>query len=80
MDIREEISHEILDKKNSFLILPNAISIPSAENNAENFTVIQTLSGINTRWIGGNLYGTQKELLSLQKTQEEWGLLVCMLP
>ena len=79
MDIREEISHEILDKKNSFLILPNVISIPSAENNAENFTVIQTLSGINTRWIGGNLYGTQKELLSLQKTQEEWGLLVCML-
>ena len=80
MDIREEKNHEILDKKNSFLILPNVISIPSAENNAENFTVIQISSGINTRWIGGNLYGTQKELLSLQKTQEEWGLLVCMLP
>lgn len=40
MDIREEKNHEILDKKNSFLILPNTISIPSAENNAENFTVI----------------------------------------
>ena len=80
MDIREEKNHEILEKENSFLILPNVISIPSAENNAENFTVIQTLSGINTRWIGGNLNGTQKELLSLQKTQEEWGLLVCMLP
>ena len=79
MDIREEKKHEILDKKNSFLILPNVISIASAENNAENFIVIQTLSGINTRWIGGNIYGTQKELLSLQKTQEEWGLLVCML-
>ena len=65
MDIREEKNHEILDKKNSFLILPNVISIPSAENNAENFTVIQLSSGINTRWIGGNLYGTQKELLSL---------------
>ena len=38
MDIREEKNHEILDKKNSFLILPNVISIPSAENNAENFT------------------------------------------
>ena len=69
-----------MGKENSFLILPNTISIPSAENNAENFTVIQLSSGINTRWIGGNLYGTQKELLSLQKTQEEWGLLVCMLP
>ena len=80
MDIREEKNHENLEKENSSLILPNAISIPSAENNAENFTVIQTLSGINTRWIGGSLYGTQKELLSLQKTQEEWGLLVCMLP
>ena len=65
MGIREEKSYEILERENSFLILPNAISIPSAENNAENFTVIQTLSGINTRWIGGNLYGTQKELLSL---------------
>ena len=71
---------KFLEKENSFLILPNVISITSAENNAENFTVIQTLSGINTRWIGGNLYGTQKELLSLQKTQEEWRLLVCMLP
>ena len=80
MDIGEEKTHENLEKKNSFLILPNAISIPSAENNAENFTVIQTSSGINTRWIGGNLYGTQKEFLSLQKTQEEWRLLVCMLP
>ena len=79
MDIREEKSHEILEMENSFLILPNVISIPSAENNAENFTDIQISSGINTRWIGGNLYGTQKELLSLQKTQEEWGLLVCML-
>ena len=37
MDIREE-NHEILEKENSFLILPNVISIPSAENNAENFT------------------------------------------
>ena len=65
MDIREEKSYEILEKENSFFILPNTIFIPSAENNAENFIVIQTLSGINTRWIGGNLYGTQKELLSL---------------
>ena len=80
MDIREEKSYEILEKENSFLILPNTIFIPSAENNAENFIVIQTSSGINTSWIGGNLYGTQKELLSLQKTQEEWRLLVCMLP
>ena len=80
MDIREEKSYEILEKENSFFILPNTIFIPSAENNAENFIVIQTLSGINTRWIGGNLYGTQKELLSLQKTQEKWRLLVCMLP
>ena len=80
MGIREEKSHEIMGKENSFLILQNTIFIPSAENNAENFTVIQTSSGINTRWIGGNLYGTQKELLSLQKTQEEWRLLVCMLP
>ena len=41
MDIREEKNYEILAKENSFLILPNTISIPSAENNAEIFTVIQ---------------------------------------
>ena len=38
MGIREEKSHEIMGKENSFLILQNTIFIPSAENNAEDFT------------------------------------------